>query len=484
MSIKMKKTGIDAISFYVPELFVDMKNLAIKRGISHEKLNKGLGLNKMSIPDCNEDTASFAANALLSLIISNNIDPTEIGRIYLGTESGLDASKPTSTYVIEVLEEILKDKFGSRCFKNCDVVDITFACVGAVDALQNCNDWVKNGNDRKAIVIASDLAKYELESTGEYTQGAGAVALMISKNPSIISISDVWGVATKSVGDFFKPRRLFSKKEVLKETANLLGKTISDEKLSEILIKNKSEFWSSSSAYFEIYKEEPIFEGQFSNDCYKERIFEALDHFMSQKKVNIFEDWNHLIFHLPYAFHGRRMLLEKWISWLHSNNSINNLINEIGNVKKGDENGWLKSASKSKLYNDFVKERISPGELASSEIGNMYTASIFMSLLSMLNSAIKNKKEISDDKIGFISYGSGSKAKIFEGTVQKKWIDKLNSSKLFEKLNNRINIDVNTYERLHKNKITDPISASKHSVKLSAIQKGEYNRGLRSYKIM
>ena len=44
----MKKTGIDAISFYVPELFVDMEKLAEKRKISHEKLKNGLGLNKMS----------------------------------------------------------------------------------------------------------------------------------------------------------------------------------------------------------------------------------------------------------------------------------------------------------------------------------------------------------------------------------------------------------------------------------------------------
>ena len=56
----------------------------------------------------------------------------------MGTESALDASKPTSTYVIEILEEILSEKYGSRCFKNCDIVDITFACIGAVDALQNC----------------------------------------------------------------------------------------------------------------------------------------------------------------------------------------------------------------------------------------------------------------------------------------------------------------------------------------------------------
>ena len=478
----MKKTGIDAISFYVPELFVDMEKLAEKRNISHEKLKNGLGLNKMSIPDCDEDTASFAANALLNLIKSNNLDPREIGRIYLGTESALDASKPTSTYVIEILEEILSEKYGSRCFKNCDIVDITFACIGAVDALQNCNDWIINGNDRKAVVLSSDLAKYQLKSTGEYTQGAGAVALLISENPSIISIKNSWGVASKSVGDFYKPRRVFTKKQALRDAADLFENKISDKELDNILNKNLTEFWSPSNANFELHMEEPIFEGQFSNECYQERIFEAIDHFLEQEKVNILKDWKHLIFHLPYAFHGRRMILKKWISWLDENGRLDQLINEIG--EKNNQEDWIKLASKSKIYKEFIETRIAPGEFASSNIGNMYTASIFMSLLSMLNNALISKIEITDERIGFISYGSGSKAKIFEGTIESTWKNKIKNSGLFDALEERKEVDVSTYEKLHKNIITTPVSESINKIKLSSIQNGEFTRGLRTYKYL
>ena len=68
-------------------------------------------------------------------------------------------SKPSSSYVVEILEDVFSEQYGERCFKNCDIVDLTFACAGAVDALQNCCDWVRNGENRKAIVIASDIAK-------------------------------------------------------------------------------------------------------------------------------------------------------------------------------------------------------------------------------------------------------------------------------------------------------------------------------------
>ena len=78
----MKKTGIDAISFYVPSLYVDLKELAQARNIAFAKLNKGLGLKQMTLADVNEDAASFAANSLLELIYANKIDPRTIGRIY------------------------------------------------------------------------------------------------------------------------------------------------------------------------------------------------------------------------------------------------------------------------------------------------------------------------------------------------------------------------------------------------------------------
>jgi len=201
----MKKIGIDAIDFYIPSVGLKIHDLAVARNIEPAKLEKGLGLKAMALMDVNEDAASMAANALDKLITKNKINPTEIGRIYLGTESALDSSKPTISYAVEIVEEILEESYGKNCFKNTDIVDLTFACVGGVDALQNCLDWVRNGKQRKSIVIASDQAKYELSSTGEYTQGSGAVAFLITENPDLIEISDTWGIATKGVGDFFKP---------------------------------------------------------------------------------------------------------------------------------------------------------------------------------------------------------------------------------------------------------------------------------------
>ena len=107
------KIGIDAIDYYVPPIALRIDELAKARNIPTAKLEKGLGLHAMSLTDVNEDTASLGANALLRLIENNKIDPTTIGRIYLGTESAIDAAKPIKTF-IPILNQLY---FGRLCKK-------------------------------------------------------------------------------------------------------------------------------------------------------------------------------------------------------------------------------------------------------------------------------------------------------------------------------------------------------------------------------
>jgi len=478
----MSQVGIDAMAFYVPKLYVSMDDLAMSRGIEAEKLKKGLGLQKMALPDVGEDAATFAANALLNLIEQHQIDPTTIGRVYLGTESAVDGSKPTATYAVEIAEQQLAEKFGARSFKNCDILDMTFACVGGIDAMHNSIDWVKQDASRKAVVIASDLSKYELYSTGEYTQGAGAVAVLITQNPGIVAFNDTWGIGSKSEGDFFKPRRYFEKTSLLKSVLSELQLDNSDEAVAAFMASSQSEFWQDPSERIEIFKEEPVFDGQFSNACYESRMSEAIDHFKAQKSTDFLNDWQHLIFHLPYAFHGRRMIFNNWLSWITSSEQLQELEAEIGAIADTDAKDWSKKAYKSQLYRKFVSAKIAPGELASSEIGNMYTASIFMALLSALADAAAKGKPLEGDTIGFIAYGSGSKSKVFEGTIQDQWKEKITQVALFAELDQREAIDVATYEALHGFKTTAPVSKA-HKIRLDYIEKEPTNYGLRRYAI-
>ncbi len=113
----MMKIGIEAASFFVPSLYLEIKDLAEKRGIEPAKLEKGLGLKRMAFPDVHEDAATFAAEALLKFIQDYKINPKEISRIYLGTESALDAAKPTATYAMQMVEKETRKRIWSEMFQ-------------------------------------------------------------------------------------------------------------------------------------------------------------------------------------------------------------------------------------------------------------------------------------------------------------------------------------------------------------------------------
>ena len=436
------KIGIDAIAFDVAKIHLPIKTLANARNIDPEKLEKGLGLLKMTLPDVHQDTVVFGANALTKLILDSQINLSEIARIYVGTESAIDSSKPIASFLVNLIEE----KFGENTLSECDVVDFTFACIGGVDAMQNCIDFVTLNPTKKAIVVTSDIAKYDLNSTGEYTQGAGAVALLIASNPRIIAFENHWATSTKGVFDFFKPYRTLSKSEI---TGN----------------NNNDSWFDNLEAEIEIHKDQPVFEGQYSNQCYMDRTRNAYFSFKKIKNTSetIYNSWESIVMHLPYAFQGRRMLSE-----IYALDAKNSVFSE--NDTAVDYQNKLKEISKTDEYKAFVVQKLQPAELASSLIGNLYTGSIFMGLLSTLAHFYDTNKDVSGKKFGFLAYGSGSKSKVFEGTIQPDWKLALAKVKLFETLENSAEIGFDTYEKLHKKEQKLSIKSPKNEWILDRIE--------------
>ena len=449
------KTGIDALSFDVAKLHLPIKTLAEARKIEPEKLEKGLGLLKMTLTDVHQDSVVLAANALTKLITDHTLNLNEIARIYVGTESAIDNAKPIGSFLVDLMEQ----KFGENTLAECDVVDFTFACIGGVDAMQNCLDFIRLNPDKKAIVVTTDIAKYDLNSTGEYTQGAGAMAMLITTNPRIIAFENNWATNTKGVFDFFKPHRTISKEAITGNT-------------------NNEAWFDNLEAEIEIHKDQPVFDGQYSNQCYMDRTRNAYFSFKKLKKTSetLYQSWNSIIMHLPYSFQGRRMLSE--IYALDAQNSIIS-----GNETPAEYQNKLKETSKTAEYKTFVDEKLMPAELASSLIGNLYTGSIFMGFLSTLSHFYNTNKEITGNTFGFLAYGSGSKSKVFEGIIQDQWKEALANVKLFETLEQSFEIDFETYEKLHKKEQKQSIQTPKNEWILDRIEFESPNLlGARYYK--
>ena len=510
--------GIDDIAIHFPRLYMDMKDFADLRGADYGKLSKGLGLEAMAIPDVHEDTATMGAMAVMQLIDRNGLDPRTIGRMYLGTESALDGAKPTATYIVDMLTQRYAERFGDDCFQTCDVVDMTFACIGAVDALHTTLDWVarsKENDERLGIVIFSDNAKYALESSGEYTQGAGGGALLIRRNPRLLEIPDCIGVSTTPVHDFFKPRREVSIRSVISNVLQLAqeaGQSVKKGLLDRMIrhlpksTVRKLGIFAHGEEKVSVHRDDPVFDGQFSNLCYQNAVRQAFFDF-TKKAVKcdridprtddpFTEQWSRIIMHLPYAYQAKRMFPDVFRHDREHTPMWNDVVDLIGHMPprpetndrealenwEREKDAYRRQISKTPQYTAFHASRIEKGQRASSLIGNQYTGSIFLALMSTFESDLEDNTNLDNALFGMCGYGSGAKAKVFEGKVNPRWREVVATWRLFERLAGRMAIDHITYENLHKGTQDNSVIEPRGEFALVDIGEEGVEEGARRYK--
>ena len=254
--------GIDDLAVYVPGLYLPLEGeFARSRGIDPGKLIKGIGIERMAVPDAHEDAATMAAMSLLLLMRRSGLEPERIGKIYVGTESSADEAKAMGTYVIGMLEQV----YGRGSFRECGTVETKAACIATTLALESQSYWLAaEDEDKVGVVIASDVAKYPLASPGEYTQGAGSVSLLLKKNPRLLSLEQVYGHFTRDENDFFRP----------------MGCTTA------------------------------VVNGKHSNQCYLDAVTGAFDSFAARAARKglivpaaggcVTDSLDHILFHIPY----------------------------------------------------------------------------------------------------------------------------------------------------------------------------------------
>ena len=98
---------------------------------------------------------------------------------------------------------------------------------------------------------------------------------------------------------------------------------------------------------------------------------------------------------------------------------------------------YRRAISKTEAYRAFHLERIEKGQRASSLIGNQYTGSIFLALMSTFESDLEMNTDLDGVRFGLCGYGSGAKAKVFEGIVSPRWREVVSRWSLFERLAGR-----------------------------------------------
>ncbi|WP_415900462.1 hydroxymethylglutaryl-CoA synthase [Neptuniibacter sp. QD48_11] len=234
--------GIDEISFYTSNYYLDLRTLANVQQIESEKYYQGIGQEKMSMAAPDEDVVTMAANAAYPLI--ERVGTDSISTLLFATETGVDQSKAAGVYVHRLL----------GLNSNCRVVELKQACYSATAAIQMACALVARQPEKKVLVIASDIARYDLGTSGEATQGCGAVAILISATPRLIEIDPEVGNHTEDVMDFWRPN----------------------------------------------YRTTALVDGKYSTKIYLKSLKKAWENFVEVSSL-AFSDFSHFCYHLPFS---------------------------------------------------------------------------------------------------------------------------------------------------------------------------------------
>ncbi len=447
--------GIDDIAVYVPHLYLNLNGeFTESRKVDPRKL-ASLGVSKMGVPDSHEDSVTMAANAALKLIKKNNLSPEEIGRIHVGTETQVDHSKPVGSYVLGCLEKDL----GEGSLRHCLVPgDAIFACLGASGALLDTLNWIRAGaNDGKAgIVIATDIAKYETHSSGEYTQGAGAVAMLVRENPTLLSIERPVGVCTKDERDFFKP----------------------------------------------LHRTTPVVDGKYSNRCYLDTMKSAFVDYRAKalraglvKLANgeaLTDHIEHLAFHQPYpkmtVYAAAFLFRHEWRGLPRWQQIVRQIGYEPGKEHfQTDDEFWTaddqwrrRFTEETDQFKEAFNSKVQSSQEASRIVGNIYTGSMYLGFASMLEYGEHGPF----DSVGFGSYGSGCGALAFRGTLQHDHSSVAGSLGLRSMLEQRREVSLEQYGALHEGKANGSIVKPHDEFALVGIGKEGCEEGLRFYEFV
>jgi hydroxymethylglutaryl-CoA synthase len=457
--------GIDDIAIYIPRLYIDASDFAINRGLDPVKLQKGLGVSQMAIVDANQDPACLAANACLQIMQKNKLSPEDIGRLYISTESAFDESKAMNSYVVGMLEQV----YGQGAFEHCGGVETKFACVSGSYALYDNTNWIRAGEaeGKYALVVVSDIAKYDMGSSGEMTQGAGAVVMLLNDKPRLLAF---------------------------------------DPKVTSTSIKDEYDF------YRPFGKETPIVHGQYSNLLYMIQVRKALEAYKKKvlstglikmgKDETILDHMDYINMHLPYSNMGKKALaylvrhewrqLPRWQKILNDiemkepipkdpRGTIESVLGDSEFMAKDHE--FTKLFTKTPEYQEIYESKLSSSLIASSMIGNLYTASLYLGFRSSLEFEYRKGIDLEGKRIGFGSYGSGSSAMVFSGIVQPDFKDIVSRMDLKAEIGNRRRLTWEEYEELHENKLS-PEESMVHSNKefvLVDVQTQKENKGERRY---
>ncbi|ORC88860.1 hydroxymethylglutaryl-CoA synthase [Trypanosoma theileri] len=460
--------GISGMAVYTPPCRVALQDWCAWTGNDWKKVSSVVG-ESFRITTHNENAYTMAASAVLRLVLNYEIDPARVGFLGLGTESSTDNSAG-SIIVRGMVDKALRELGLPRLSRHCEVPEFKHACLGGVYALKSALRYAEldGGDERVAIVVASDVAEYALGSTGEQTQGAGSVAMLVEKTPRLVELNTKCsGSASDYRGpDFRKP----FKRHFIKE----YGSTTEHGKIPDF----------------------PVFSGPYSTMVYLDEVTMAVENMLAKLKQNPGEYYNSvsaLFFHRPYnmmpiqamSFLYARGLAratseahKKYFEELCTTAKVDPTVVQkeldvipdyFGMIESGSEpkdvfaatNKVAKAVRADKDFITLLRTKMSLGSPAMANFGNLYTASLPCWIAAGFEEAYNKKIDLTGHPMVMVGYGSGDASEAIPMVPVSGWEKAASKVNVAAALEDPVNLTQEQYEGLHKGSLKDDLAADK-----------------------
>lgn len=368
--------GIEDIAFSTAGSVIDLSVIADAHGVPHDKFYVGIGQNQMSVAGPDEDPVTLAAAAVDEIKQRNDL--TAVRTLLLATESGVDQSKSAGVFVHGLV----------GLHPNVRVLELKQACYSATGALMLARSLVTSDPSEKVLVVATDIAKYDIGSSGEPTQGAGAVAMLISTTPRILALDRPTGVYTDDVMDFWRPN----------------------------------------------HRKTALVDGKFSIEAYLRALSESWEDY-SARGGRPYSELTTVCFHQPFT---------KMANKAHRH---------------------LAEINSSRQTGEEIATLLDPTQIYNRRIGNTYTASMYFSLISLLENS---EKDLDGAHVGFFSYGSGSVGEFWSATIQPGYRNYISRENSVRKLDCRTEVGYLEYLDFHQHGLPENGSSAEVERKTSS----------------
>ena len=363
----------------------------------------------------NLDIYSMSLTTLSSLLRKYNVDPKSVGRLEVGTETILDKSKS--------VKSVLMQLFTPHGNNNVEGVDNVNACYGGTNAVFNSINWIESSawDGRDAVVVCGDIALYA-KGAARPTGGAGCVAMLIGPDAPVVFEPGLRGSYITHAYDFFKP---------------------------------------------DLASEYPVVDGQFSLKCYTEAVDACYKAYAAREQTlkktqngtngvetddskTPLDRFDYILYHAPTC-----KLVQKSFGRMLYNDYLTNPTHPAfadvpPELRDLDYDKSLTDKTVEKTFMGLTKkrfnERVKPGLDVASLCGNMYTATVYAGLASLISNVSFDPSQ--PKRVGLFSYGSSLASSMFGVKIVGDVSSMVKNLDLHNRLNARNVLPPNAYDEM------------------------------------